>query len=506
MFNKLYRITFSKFRSGSFSPTPVTTSTNNGENNDLLQKLIGSFGKYQFWVFILLTVVKLCSAFHLFAIIFIAPKVTFICLPNNSTNCPCENPQYIDSVFTNTIVKQWDLICERKWMIGFTQFMFQFGNLVGSLLFGAVSDRFGRRLPLIVACIIQVMTSYASVYITNFWWFTAMRFLLGMTVAGGLVLSFVILMELTGSEYREVTSTLTHSFFLVGEMLLPMIGYFVRDYQTFLLILSIITSSLVIYIFLLPESPRWLFAVNKPEECVKLVKRIAKVNKLPSENIDSQIEEYHKQHTDTGKKSSMMDLFGTPNIRKNAIVMSLMWTSCSYCFYGLAQFTGSLSGDIFINVAINACVTYIGGFLSIPMLKWFRRRPTYMVLNFTCSLCLFVLATCRGTTFAVVLATLGTVCSYNAFVLVYMQTNEIFPTVVRSAALGFGSMMARVGSMIAPFIVLLEDFNPWLSPVLFAIPPLVTGIMCLMLPETKGIELLTTLEQGENLGKIDDKT
>ncbi|KAG7299050.1 hypothetical protein JYU34_017525 [Plutella xylostella] len=121
------------------------------------------------------------------------------------------------------------------------------------------------------------MTSYASVYITNFWWFTAMRFLLGMTVAGGLVLSFVILMELTGSEYREVTSTLTHSFFLVGEMLLPMIGYFVRDYQNFLLILSIITSSLVIYIFLLPESPRWLFAVNKPEECVKLVKRIAKV-------------------------------------------------------------------------------------------------------------------------------------------------------------------------------------------------------------------------------------
>jgi OCT family organic cation transporter-like MFS transporter 4/5 len=39
-----------------------------------------------------------------------------------------------------------------------------------------------------------------------------------------------------------------------------------------------------------------------------------------------------------------------------------------------------------------------------------------------------------------------------AFAIVYVFTAELFPTVVRTIAVGSGSMGARLGGLIAPFV------------------------------------------------------
>lgn len=78
-------------------------------------------------------------------IIFLAPPVSFICLDtaNNETNkCPCINKEYDRSVFEDTIVMTWDLVCERAWLADITQTLFMLGILVGSISFGAISDRY----------------------------------------------------------------------------------------------------------------------------------------------------------------------------------------------------------------------------------------------------------------------------------------------------------------------------------------------------------------------------
>lgn len=86
--------------------------------------------------------VKFPVAFHQMAIIFLAPKTDYVCLDNNLQNsCPCSNPKYDTSVFTNTIIMEWGLICENKWLASFTQTLFQLGTLIGSVMFGVASDR-----------------------------------------------------------------------------------------------------------------------------------------------------------------------------------------------------------------------------------------------------------------------------------------------------------------------------------------------------------------------------
>lgn len=469
---------------------------------DLIQKVIGSFGKYQLYLCLVVFLVKFPVAFHQMAIIFLSPKVSYICASTSNETCPCSDPIYDTSVFKRTIIMEWDLICDRKWLTSFTQTLFQLGTLFGSVFFGMASDRFGRKNPLLVAVVIQVTMGITAAYVPDYWSFTFVRFLVGMSVGGTMVTSFVIVMEFVGAQYRDVISALYQVPFNLGHMLLPVFGYFCRDYSVFQLSISVPVIVLLSYVILVPETPRWLIAVNRTEEAITILERVAKINKRPTDAIRTDIEAFQASlEKNKLKKGTVLDLFRTPNLRKNILAMSFNWLTCSYCFYGVSQYVGQLSGDVFINVAASASVTLLGTLLSIPLMKVIGRRTIVIVFSFVCAFCLLVLAVIPQGTGSVVCASIGVVASFIVFVVVYLYCTELFPTVVRNAAIGVSSMSARVGSMVAPFVISLEDVAVWLPPVCFALLPLIAGCVTFLLPETKGCEFMTTIEEGEQFGK-----
>lgn len=181
--------------------------------------------------------------------------------------------------------------------------------------------------------------------------------------------------------------------------------------------------------------------------------------------------------------------------------MSFNWLTCSYCFYGVSQYVGQLSGNVFVNVAASASVTLLGTFVSVPLLRYVGRRTIVILFNFIAAVCLIILAVVPGGVASVVCASVGVVSSFIVFVVVYLYCSEMFPTVVRNAAVGVSSMSARVGSMLAPFVIDLQSVAVWLPPLMFAILPIIACGITFFLPETKGCELMTTIEEGENFGK-----
>lgn len=181
--------------------------------------------------------------------------------------------------------------------------------------------------------------------------------------------------------------------------------------------------------------------------------------------------------------------------------MAFNWLACSYCFYGVSQYVGQLSGNVFINVACSAGVTLLGTFLAIPLMKVMGRKTIVITFHIICAICLLILAVIPEGVGSVISASIGVVASFIVFLVVYLYCTEMFPTVVRNAALGFSSMAARIGSMVAPFVIGMRDTALWMPPVAFAILPLLAAFITLCLPETKGCELTTTIEEGEAFGK-----
>lgn len=224
-------------------------------------------------------------------------------------------------------------------------------------------------------------------------------------------------------------------------------------------------------------------------------------NKMPTDTIRQAVEQCHRNYNVSSiPKGSIVDLFRTSNLRRNIVVMSFTWFACSFCFYGMAQYVSHLTGNIFLNVVASGFVCFCGCLVAIPVLMLMKRKKAVMVCNTSCGACLLLLAFVPDGIFSVVFACLGMMLSFLAFIIIYLYCTEMFPTVVRNAALGFSSMMARVGSMIAPFVVALKPYGQWCAPVVFGMLPLISATLCIMLPETKDIRLMNTLEEGEAMG------
>jgi OCT family organic cation transporter-like MFS transporter 4/5 len=70
------------------------------------------------------------------------------------------------------------------------------GVLLGSYIFGDLSDRFGRKPTFLSAIAIQTIAGVLAGIMPEFWSFVAMRMIVGMTTSGVFLVSYVLAMEM----------------------------------------------------------------------------------------------------------------------------------------------------------------------------------------------------------------------------------------------------------------------------------------------------------------------
>lgn len=81
---------------------------------------------------------------------------------------------------------------------------------------------------------------------------------------------------------------------------------------------------------------------------------------------------------------------------------------------------------------------------------------------------------------------------------------EVLPTVVRAQGVALIHIMGYVASILAPFVVYLDNISSVLPLLLLGIFGIIGGLLTLFLPETLDKDLPQTLEDGESFG-IDQK-
>ncbi|KAJ8958307.1 hypothetical protein NQ318_017453, partial [Aromia moschata] len=476
---------------------------------DVIQKCIGVLGRWHVYVCLIIFLVKFPVAWHQLSIVFVAPPVSFTCADNATDKCAtnCSGHVFDKSLFTNTIATEWDLVCQRQYLADFAQTVTMLGILFGNMLFGYLSDRFGRRNPLVCAVILQAASGLAAALSPWFPLFLVMRFLAALATGGTMVTSFVLVMEIVGTEWRTVLGILYQIPFNLGHLLLPVIGYFLRDWRYFQAAISIPSVALVSYYWLLPESPRWQLAVGQKEEAVAMLKKAAKRNGLPTDNIENDVDSYlgKKDLRETEQsKGNIVDLFRTPIMRVYTIAICFNWIVCGLCFFGVSQFIGQLGGNIFVNVALSAVIQIPSSLFACWATKAWGRKKTLIVANVLSGASLLLIAVVPSEP-AWIKPTLSTVGMFGlalAFPTVYIYSGELFPTVVRNIGVGTSSMSARIGSMAAPFVASLASVEPWIPPVIFGTVPLVGALLCYKLPETLDCKLPDTIEEAERFEKM----
>lgn len=82
----------------------------------------------------------------------------------------------------------------------------------------------------------------------------------------------ILALELVGPNYRSFVTVMTCLFYSLGIILLAGVTYLVRDWVVLSYVTNIPFILYYIYLWFLPESPRWLLTKGKHVFLVKIYK------------------------------------------------------------------------------------------------------------------------------------------------------------------------------------------------------------------------------------------
>ncbi|XP_077977745.1 organic cation transporter protein-like [Glandiceps talaboti] len=432
-----------------------------------------------------------------------------VCFPRSDDTLKCDQGWVYDKTwYENTVVFEYDLVCDKDWMKQLSKSIVPVGNLVGSVVFGQISDIFGRKPVFIITLILTVAISIGTSFTQSYTIFIIGQFCLGVCPLSLFITSQVMVMELVGMEFRTMCGILSHVGISLFYMLMGVIALLCDgDWRKIQLIVGIIYVLYLPSIFLVTESPMWLMQKHKYDKCLKVLKRFARFNKTTiPDNFFEDEKKLHLESKSEERQHTLIDLLKPPRLRLRTLLMCFNWFSCSFVYYGISLNTDQL-GE-------NPYTTFIlAGFVEIPgrLLAWWLmgvigRRWSLCGFSIIGGLALILSVPPELPEVSTAIALVAKMCIAAVFTIVYVYGAEIFPTVVRNAGLGVSSMSARVGSIISPYVVLLDVYWAPLPFVIMGGTSAIAGLTALFLPETRNKKLPATIEDGETFGtKYDEK-
>uniref|UniRef100_A0AAX7T1T5 Solute carrier family 22 member 6 n=1 Tax=Astatotilapia calliptera TaxID=8154 RepID=A0AAX7T1T5_ASTCA len=432
---------------------------------------------------------------------------------NSSTNVShLETEDCIDgwtfeqSDFLATTVSEWSLVCSLRPLKQMIQTIYMGGVLTGAIVYGSLSDRFGRRSVLIWSYLQLAVLGCSSALSPTYSTYCIFRFLSGMAVSGVIINGVSLKVEWITTKTRTVVGTLSSFFFTFGQMVLAGLAYWLRDWRKLQMVVCAPNFLFFAYSWWYSESARWLVLNQRSEDALKSLHRVARINGK-SEMIDKiTVEVLHshmKKEIESARSTfTVFDLLRTPGMRRISILHLFKLLLPSYwldLLYFLPIGCLLLQVSIYLMQIIFGAVDIPAKLFALGILSYLGRRVSQAVCLFFSAAIIFanIFVPTDMQTLRTTLACLGKAFTSASFTTVYLYTGELYPTVIRQTGMGFVSTMARIGSMAAPAVLILDEVLPALPSLVYGGSAVLAGCFACFLPETLNVPLPDTIEDVE---------
>ncbi|XP_070843569.1 solute carrier family 22 member 2-like [Chaetodon trifascialis] len=417
----------------------------------------------------------------------------------NLTEVPvttCKDGWEYDYEGRKTFVTEFNLVCSDAWLVDTYQSILNLGFLVGSFVFGYLADRFGRRISFLMSNILNAIAGLVQAVTPSYISILVLRAILGLGIKGGWMTSYVLLTEIVGVKHRRLVGILYQMFFSVGNLILPLLAYFITDWRWLQVVISVPYILFLSYYWLIPESPRWLISQRNSAKALEITEAMAKENKKKlSKNFETLTDDEGDFPT-----GSLMDLIRTPNMRKHTFILMYNWFTSAVVYQGLIMQVGIAGGNLYIDFLIFSLVEFPAAFLILFTIDRIGRRLPFATANIVAGVSCLITAFIPNNLhwLKTVVACIGRVGITMAFEMVVFVNTELYPTFVRNLGVSVCSTLCDIGGIVSPFL-LYRLAAIWLELpfIIFGVVAFIAGGLVLLLPETKGVPLPDTIDDIE---------
>lgn len=417
-------------------------------------------------------------------------QCTFIDIEGNKQQCQSFTFNTTNSLQRRSLIDEFELVCHRKWLLSAIQSSAQIGIIAAALIFGFVSDNFGRLTALKISTFLEFFLAVAQAFSPNAWVYIICRIFTGFASYGRYMNGYVLLLEWVGPKYRGSAPIMLEFAWIIGDFGVPAVFYFVSDFRiiqgtaAFLLIFWTVP----LFISFLPESPRWQMTHGKHEEAreniLQAVKRKENEEKFDETAVLEKIEELRQVTEDELARErkenisgSVLSVFKFPSMVKLCLILFYSWITHSFISYATYFNMGSMQVNMYLTY-LTLTASYLTStiFLLLAMNR-FSRKTLLManifaeVIGFTVMFATSFSSSSYVKIVRVASSFLGIAATWNSFNLLYIFSTELFPTQMRQSAMGMCSLVARIGGLLAPFVKELS----WVTHV--SVPIAIYGIL-----------------------------
>ena len=186
--------------------------------SDEISQAIGSFGTWQCYLTIFLSLFNIPSTWHIYVPTFITPT-------SNLT----------DKI---TVSSEFHLSGDREYFISLAESMFLSGVAVGGVVGGLISDRYGRRNVLISSVAIQAILAFILVFVQNIELYVIVRTMLGLICVSVVFTAFVLAIELVDGKWRNIVGVLFLLPVSVGYITISCLAWYFNNWRHLQLIMA----------------------------------------------------------------------------------------------------------------------------------------------------------------------------------------------------------------------------------------------------------------------------
>lgn len=244
----------------------------------------------------------------------------------------------------------------RPAMLGFVSACYQLGSIIGVPFAPYINQRFGRRWPIMGGSIIMIIGALIQGFAQNIGMYIFARMVLGFGIVFCIISGSSLIGELGHPKDRATLTSLFNSSYFIGSITAAAISLrttgIPSDWSWRVPSLLQMCPSLlqIIFVFMLPESPRWLISRDRHEEAQAILVRYHAEGDEDSILVKAEVAQIRstiKIEMDNSKQS-WLNMVSTKGMRRRTIIA---------CFLGL--FT-QLSGNSLLSYYSNLLFTMMG--------------------------------------------------------------------------------------------------------------------------------------------------
>ncbi|XP_057338099.1 organic cation transporter protein-like [Microplitis mediator] len=402
-----------------------------------------------------------------------------------------------DTSGRSTIVNDWQLVCDRELYRANTFLVYALGKISGTGLLGIFADKYGRKKSLIIGLILQIIASPLSAVVPWFWSYLIFKYITGISVGAMYSSAYTILSEIAKNNKRKLLGAIIDSMYPMGTFTLIILAFSFQNWRHLHLGMSSLALLLVIVIWFVPESPRWLISRGRLDEAQKIIEKYHKLFSisptLETENLMAALTSLESPiilKTNKGflhrNFESLKILFLHPDFRKKILIMYFIHYVTTAVSYSLVFSVDNFKLDRYIYMSIVAVNEILAHMTASVLVIFLGSKRANIMLYGLGSVCMLsIIAIPEGNKITIMgVALMSKFCLSATYTVNMLLNSELFPTIARNTALGTSLVLAQVGSLTAPYIVDILGKVVWWAPTtLCSILAFISGLICFMIPQ-----------------------